>query len=124
MSGIPDDILAAATAVEDEIMACDLHDLDTQVIIAKAILAERDRCVAIARQYSVGFEKALGLYGSADKDAGRGRQEGHINAGREIAGLIETGIAPPKLTREQAMDQLIAMSAEELGEPFSSKGGE
>lgn len=40
---IPEDILAAATAVEDEIMAASLNDLDTQMIIAKAILAERER---------------------------------------------------------------------------------
>jgi hypothetical protein len=40
---IPDDVMKAATAVEDEILAADLHDLDTQIIIARAILAERER---------------------------------------------------------------------------------
>jgi hypothetical protein len=49
---IPENIMAAATAVEDEIMAADLRDLDTQLIIAKAILAERERCAAIADHFS------------------------------------------------------------------------
>ncbi len=51
---IPEDILAAATAVEDEIMATDLRDLDTQLIIAKAIVAERERCASIVENFASG----------------------------------------------------------------------
>lgn len=51
---IPEDIMAAATAVEDEIMAADLRDVDTQLIIAKAILAERQRCAAIVENFASG----------------------------------------------------------------------
>lgn len=49
---IPEDILAAATAVEDEIMSTPLDNVDTQIIIAKAILAERERCASIAGYYA------------------------------------------------------------------------
>ena len=56
--------------------------------IARAIMAETERCAKIADAHADGHEKAIGAYGAADKDAGRGRQEGHIDAGRAIAAAI------------------------------------
>ena len=49
---------------------------------------ERDRCVVLCNDYAESYEKALPLYGAADKDIGRGRQEGHIKAARDIAAAI------------------------------------
>ncbi len=51
--GFPQDILDAASAVEDEIMEADITDLDTQYIIAKAIMAERNRCAELAKYYAL-----------------------------------------------------------------------
>ncbi|MBY2986409.1 hypothetical protein [Rhizobium leguminosarum] len=74
---IPEDILAAATAVEDEIMAADLHDIDTQIIIAKAIMAERERCARIAegRSKSFDFQKALADHDDMAYGANTSRSE-------------------------------------------------
>lgn len=49
---------------------------------------ERDRWVVLCNDYAESYEKALPLYGAADKDIGRGRQEGHIKAARDIAAAI------------------------------------
>lgn len=58
-------------------------------INADSIIAEIiDRNQTIAREYAASYEKALPLYGQSDKDAGRGRQEGHIKAGYDIADAI------------------------------------
>lgn len=48
--GFPQDVLDAASAVEDEIMEADITDLDTQYIIAKAIMAERERCALVVER--------------------------------------------------------------------------
>jgi hypothetical protein len=62
-----------------------------------ATMEERERCAKVARDYAASCEAALCHYGSADKDAGRGRQEGHINAGNEIAEAILAPLpSPPK----------------------------
>lgn len=59
-----------------------------QNLIDEAVDAERERCAKIADAYSEDYDKALYLYGAADLDSGRGRQEGHIKAGKEIAAAI------------------------------------
>jgi len=64
---------------------------DVAPVIARAIMAERERCAAIASRYADGYEAGLPHYGAADKDSGRGRQEGHIKAGRDIAEAIASG---------------------------------
>lgn len=70
-------------------------------INADSIIAEIiDRNQMIAREYAASFEKALCQYGQADKDAGRGRQEGHIKAGYEIADAIRNSLS--KATPSQA----------------------
>lgn len=116
MSGIPDDIgkdaekyaTMVATVFplpSDSDQAIASHGHSKQIVadlIAKAIHAERQRCEDLARRYSVGYEKALGMYGSADKDSGRGRQEGHINAGREIADLIRISASLPAAPKGEA----------------------
>lgn len=87
--GIPADIVKAADgAAASCFSGTSIKSKQGKLAIAKAIYAERERCENLARRYSEGYAKALGMYGSADKDSGRGRQEGHINAGREIADLI------------------------------------
>lgn len=64
---------------------------DVAPVIARAIMAERHRCATIASRYADGYEAGLPCYGAADKDSGRGRQEGHIKAGRDIAEAISAG---------------------------------
>ena len=54
---------------------------------------ERERCARIARAYASEHEAGLCHYGAADKDEGRGRQEGHIKAGHDIAAAIMAGAA-------------------------------
>lgn len=53
-----------------------------------AMMEERERCAKLARDYAVQYEAGLCHYGAADKDSGRGRQEGHIMAGHDIAAAI------------------------------------
>lgn len=70
------------------------HDHHAAVrAICNAILAERNRCASIANLYAKKCQGALCHYGSADKDEGRGRQEGSIKAGEEIAAAIRSGQA-------------------------------
>lgn len=64
---------------------------DDVLYVAKAIFSERQRSAAIAQQYAQSYENGLCHYGDADKDAGRGRQEGHIKAGRDIHDAIIKG---------------------------------
>ncbi|WP_426235810.1 hypothetical protein [Pararhizobium sp. DWP1-1-3] len=75
---VPEDILDAATAVENEIMKTDLSELDTQMIIAGAILAERERCAAVAERY-----------GTFKIDTEHG--EGYATAASNIAAAIRAG---------------------------------
>lgn len=58
--GFPQDVLNAATLVEDEIMAADLTELDTQYVIAKAIMAERTRCASVAAAEVMKFRSKVG----------------------------------------------------------------
>ncbi len=51
--GFPQDVLDAASLAEGEIMNADITDLDTQYIIAKAIMAERNRCADLAKHYAL-----------------------------------------------------------------------
>jgi hypothetical protein len=84
--GFPQDILDAALAVEDEIMEADITDLDTQYIIAKAIMAERTRCAELAAYEA---RSALAIDGTEDA---RG-------AAYYASQAIENGIRNP-VTRE------------------------
>lgn len=86
---VPEDVMKAADSVCAEIgIASFYYTLNP---IARAIMAERQRCATIASRYADGYEAGLPCYGAADKDSGRGRQEGHIKAGRDIAEAISAG---------------------------------
>lgn len=88
-SPIPEDVMEAA--YDAHLAAIGRGTAQAVRIIASAIMAERERCAAIASIYADGYEAALPHYGAADKDSGRGRQEGHIKAGRDIAKAIMAG---------------------------------
>jgi len=47
-----------------------------------------ERCADVARCHADEHARSLGAYGAADVDSGRGRQEGHIDAGNAIAQSI------------------------------------
>lgn len=65
-------------------------------INATSIIDEiQRRDASLADEYADSYEKGLCHYGAADKDHGRGRQEGHIKAGRDIAAAIRQQ-EPPK----------------------------
>lgn len=88
MTKIPEDVMN---------VACDVYDMictgrSDEKAIVSAIMAERQRCATIASRYADGYEAGLPHYGAADKDSGRGRQEGHIKAGRDIAEAIASGM--------------------------------
>lgn len=83
---IPEDILAAATAVEDQILAADLHDIDTQMIIAKAILAERERCASFVEAYELASHSQL-LPGSELNAWRSGQERAYEAVRRGIRGL-------------------------------------
>lgn len=44
-----------------------------------------EQCAEVARHHADAHARSLGAYGAADVDHGRGRQEGHIDAGNAIA---------------------------------------
>lgn len=44
-----------------------------------------EQCAEVARHHADAHARSLGAYGAADVDSGRGRQEGHIDAGNAIA---------------------------------------
>ena len=46
------------------------------------------QCAEVARRHAEEHARSLGAYGAADVDSGRGRQEGHIDAGNTIAQII------------------------------------
>lgn len=73
--------------------------------IERARLIERAECADIARRYSQEFISGLCHYGPADKDEGRGRQEGHIKAGEEIAQLILTRSGGPDQSKPEEAAQ-------------------
>lgn len=85
---IPGDIMTRAEAVYDALGRGSTADAE---IIARAIAAERERCAKAAEMYAEAFIEGMVHYGAADKDAGRGRQEGHIDAGQAIASAIRGG---------------------------------
>lgn len=87
-SPIPEDVMKAAC---DAYLAYPRKGEDEWLPTARAIMAERERCAAIASIYADSYEVAIPHYGAADKDSGRGRQEGHIKAGRDIAKAIMAG---------------------------------
>lgn len=89
MTKIPEDVMKAA--YDAHLAALGRGATQAARIIAKAIMAERQRCATIASRYADGYEAGLPHYGHADKDSGRGRQEGHIKAGRDIAEAIASG---------------------------------
>ena len=47
-----------------------------------------ERCAEVAKRHAEEHARSLGAYGAADVDSGRGRQEGHIDAGNTIAQII------------------------------------
>ena len=47
-----------------------------------------EQCAEVARRHAEEHARSLGAYGAADVDSGRGRQEGHIDAGNTIAQII------------------------------------
>lgn len=47
-----------------------------------------ERCAEVAKRHAEEHVRSLGAYGAADVDSGRGRQEGHIDAGNTIAQII------------------------------------
>ena len=44
-----------------------------------------EQCAEVARRHADEHARSLGAYGAVDVDHGRGRQEGHIDAGNAIA---------------------------------------
>lgn len=62
-----------------------------QTLIDEAVEAQKQKDAKIADDYAEGYRGGLYHYGAADKDSGRGRQEGHINAGEFIAAAIRKG---------------------------------
>lgn len=54
----------------------------------------------ICAEYAKSFQEGLCHYGDADKDGGRGRQEGHIDAGNELASAISALSAAPTTEAE------------------------
>ena len=56
MNEIPDDIRKAAQKAWDDAMVL-TNDAHSEMVIAQAILAERDRCAAIAKEAADTFDK-------------------------------------------------------------------
>lgn len=54
-------------------------------LIRDAVIEE---CAKLADWHATGHAMSMHAYGSADKDGGRGRQEGHVHAGEAIASAI------------------------------------
>lgn len=66
--------------------------IDTEHLVESLVV---ERCAEEASRYAAAHARALGDYGAVDKDAGRGRQEGHINAGEAIT-LAIRALIPAK----------------------------
>ena len=88
-----DEAKAAAQAdFERRVRECHVtKPFDVAAVRRQAFEEAANICV----EYSKSFQKGLCHYGDADKDSWRGRQEGHIDAGNELASAIRALSAEP-----------------------------
>ncbi|WP_313026906.1 hypothetical protein [Brucella sp.] len=63
-----------------------------------------EEAAKLCEKYAQSYQSGLCHYGSIDKDAGRGRQEGHINAGNELAAAIRALSSQPVADGWRSMD--------------------
>ena len=61
------------------------HKAEARAAIRAVVPLLIEQCAEVARRHAEEHAMSLGAYGAADVDSGRGRQEGHIDAGRTIA---------------------------------------
>lgn len=79
--------LAVHNESDPDFMWSEYQDEVLAVIRAAAPLII-EQCADIAANHSAQHTRSIGAYGAVDVDSGRGRQEGHINAGMTIAAEI------------------------------------
>ena len=79
--------LAVYKETDPDFMWSEYQDEALAVIRAAAPLII-EQCADIAANHSAQHTRSMGAYGVADVDSGRGRQEGHVNAGMTIAAEI------------------------------------